>query len=98
MLGVRQAQLGCRAPFYVQSSQMRFGRFGRTPSVLAAHLPALVFCLTQQVWPLILIHESIMPVRTVTWCQSLHWPGCAGVSWLASRSATGYRCPVLACG
>jgi len=26
------------------------------------------------------------------------WPGCAGANWLVFRSATGYLCPVLACG
>jgi hypothetical protein len=36
--------------------------------------------------------------RIATWCRSWRWPACAGASWLASRSATGYLCLVLACG
>jgi integrase len=36
--------------------------------------------------------------RIATWCRSWRQPACAGASWLASRSATGYLCLVLACG
>ena len=82
-----------RSPWLMAGSpttwrQLSGGRPAAASGGRGRHLP----------WPSCTHSRLPARARTAMSCRSWRWPGCAGANWLVSRSATGYLCPVLACG